>query len=163
MDQEQTSTLLIEALGEIDKSPAGHRRECDVGPSTFKEPPGILCLQPAVAPYSSDHLGTSTHGHEGSLVMRMGLCTSQTQTLPVPSVAAASASASNISCDKMAGPEEFACGRTPLQQRRLSNGVRVGQEAMGPTRCLKELTGQLCPTDHNFSREALGRRTWLGL
>ena len=94
--------------------------------------------------------------------MWVGLCASRTQILPVPSVAAASASASNISCDKMAGPEEFAV-RTLLQRPRLSNGVCVGQEVMGPTRCLKELTGQLCPTDHNFSREALGRRTWLGL
>ena len=95
--------------------------------------------------------------------MWVGLCASRTQILPVPSVAAASIPAGNISCDKMAGPEEFACSHTLLQQLRLSNGVCVGQEAMGPSRCLKELTGQLCPTDHNFSREALGRRTWLGL
>ena len=95
--------------------------------------------------------------------MRMDLYASRTQILPVPSVAAASVPAGNISCDKMAGPEEFACSHTLLQQLRSSNGVCVGQEVMRPNRCLKELTGQLCPTHHSFSREPLSRRAWLGL
>ena len=66
--------------------------------------------------------------------MRMGLCASRTQILPIPSVVAASVSASNISCDRMAGPEEFACSHTLLQQLRPSNGVCVGQEVMKPNR-----------------------------